>query len=180
MVGPAIFPLNSPVIVETDRLLVRALTLADAPFILELLNEPAFHQYIGDKGVRDVAGAEKYLREGPLAMYARHGFGLWLVVLKTTGEPLGMCGLLQRDYLPDPDLGFALLQRHTGRGYAHESAAAVLRHGQETLKLPRILAITAMENPPSVGLLQKLGFRFQKMTDLPGFAAPSRLFKLEG
>jgi RimJ/RimL family protein N-acetyltransferase len=169
-----------PVIVETERLLVRELTLADAPFVLELLNEPAFHQYIGDKGVRDLAGAEKYLRDGPLAMYARHGFGLWLVVPKSGGEPVGISGLLQRDYLPGPDLGFALLARHTGRGYAYESAAAILRHARETLKLPRLLAITAAENPASVGLLQKLGFRFQGMTDLPGFAAPSRLFKLEG
>ena len=167
-------------IVETERLIVRELTLADAPFVLELLNEPAFHQYIGDKGVRDIAGAEKYLREGPLAMYARHGFGLWLLAPKHGGEPVGICGLLQRDYLPAPDLGFALLARHTGLGYAHEAAVAVLRHGRETLKLPRLLAITAAENPASVGLLQKLGFRFQEMTQLPGFAAPSRLFQLGG
>lgn len=167
-------------IVETERLIVRELTLADAPFVLELLNEPAFHQYIGDKGVRDIPGAEKYLREGPLAMYARHGFGLWLLAPKHGGEPVGICGLLQRDYLPAPDLGFALLARHTGLGYAHESSVAILRHGRETLKLPRLLAITAAENPPSVGLLQKLGFRFQGMTNLPGFAAPSRLFQLEG
>ena len=167
-------------IVETERLIVRELTLADAPFILELLNEPAFHQYIGDKGVRDIAGAEKYLRDGPLAMYKRHGFGLWLVTLKGSGEPVGISGLLQRDYLPKPDLGFALLHRHTGQGYAHESAVAVLRHGRETLQLPRILAITAAENAASIGLLQKLGFRFQRMIDLPGFAMPSRLFQLEG
>jgi len=157
------------------RLLIRELTLADAPFILELLNEPAFHLYIGDKGVRDLAGAERYLREGPLAMYERHGFGLRLVTVKD-GTPVGMCGLLKRDALDHPDLGFAFLARHTGRGYAFEAASAILDHARHALKLGRILAVTAQENPASIKLLGKLGFRFDRMIDLPGYAEPSRLY----
>jgi len=168
------------VILETERLIVRELTLADAPFALELLNEPAFHRYIGDKGVRDLAGAEKYLREGPLASYAQHGHGLWRVELKATGEPVGIGGLIKRPILPDVDIGFAFLARHNGRGYGFESSAAILRHGRDVLKLPAIVAITAPENPASIGLLEKLGFRFDRMIDLPGYAGPSRLFKLEG
>jgi [ribosomal protein S5]-alanine N-acetyltransferase len=162
-------------ILETERLVLRELTPADAPFILELLNEPAYHRYIGDKGVRDLAGAEKYLREGPMASYARNGFGLWLVSLKD-GTPIGMCGPIRRDTLEHPDLGFALLARFAGQGYAHEAASAVLAHARSVLKLGAILAITAPENPPSIKLLGKLGFRFERMIALPGYAEPSRLF----
>lgn len=163
---------------ETERLTIRELTLDDAGFILELLNEPAFHRYIGDKGVRDLAGAIGYLRDGPLAMYARHGFGLWLVALKDDGKPIGMCGLLKRDLLDHPDLGFALQARFTGQGYAYEAASAVLAHTRNALKLGPILAITAPENPSSIKLLGKLGFRFDRMIELPGYTEPSRLFRL--
>jgi ribosomal-protein-alanine N-acetyltransferase len=161
----------------TNRLFVRDLALDDAPFILELLNEPAFHLYIGDKGVRDLADAERYLREGPLAMYERHGFGLRLVTLKD-GAPVGMCGLLKREALDHPDLGFAFLARHTGRGYAFEAASAAIAHAWAVLKLDPILAVTAQQNPPSISLLGKLGFRFDRMINLPGYAEPSRLYAL--
>lgn len=163
-------------IIQTERLKIRELNLADAVFTLELLNEPAFHRYIGDRGIRDLAGAEKYLREGPMASYARHGFGLWLVARRDDGLPLGICGMLQRDYLPHPDLGFAFLKRYTGRGYAFESSAAVLAHARSTLNRDPILALTAPENPPSVRLLEKLGFRFDRMIQTPVHANPSRLF----
>lgn len=163
-------------ILETPRLILRKLTLEDADFIFELVNEPAFIEFIGDKGVRDFAGAGKYLREGPLASYAKHGFGLWLVALKDGGTPIGMCGLLQRDTLEHPDLGFALLTYHGGKGYAFESAAAVLDHGRNILKLGTIVAVTAPENSASIRLLDKLGFRFDRMITLPGYAESSRLF----
>jgi [ribosomal protein S5]-alanine N-acetyltransferase len=165
-------------IVQTPRTAVRELTLSDAGFILELINEPAYHRYIGDRGVRDIAGAEKYLREGPIASYAKNGFGLWLVALKD-GTPIGMCGPIRRDTLEHPDFGFALLARFAGQGYAHEAASAVLAHAVGVLKLNPILAITAPENPPSIKLLGKLGFRFDRMIDLPGYAEPSRLFVLD-
>ena len=161
--------------IETDRLHIRELTLGDAAFILELLNEAAFIQFIGDKGVRDVPGAEKYLREGPLASYARHGFGLWAVTLKD-GTPVGMCGLLQRDFLPHPDLGYALLARFNGLGYAREAASAVLHHARETLKITTIHALTAFRNPASVRLLGKLGFDFTEFIEQPGYTEPTRLF----
>jgi [ribosomal protein S5]-alanine N-acetyltransferase len=166
--------------IATGRLLIRELTPADAPFILTLLNEPAFHRYIGDKGVRDLAGAERYLREGPLTMYARHGFGLWLVTLKGDHTPIGLCGPLKRDSLDHPDLGFALLACHCGRGYAFEAASAALAHARGTLMLDTILAVTALENPSSIKLLGKLGFRFVRMIDLPGYTEPSRLFASPG
>jgi len=166
-------------ILQTERLVVREFTLDDAMFILELLNEPPFRLYIGDKGVRDLTGAENYLRTGPMASYARHGFGLWLVSLKENGEPVGMCGPLKRDSLDHPDLGFALLARFFGKGYALEVASAVLGYSRALLKLGPILAITAQENPASIKLLGKLGFRFERMIDLPSYAEPSRLFRHE-
>jgi RimJ/RimL family protein N-acetyltransferase len=162
-------------ILATDRLVLREFTLGDAAFIQELVNEPAFVHFIGDKGVRDLAGAEKYLRDGPLASYARHGFGLWCVTLKD-GTPLGSCGLLQRDFLPHPDLGYAFLARHHGQGYAFEAASAVLRHARQQLGLTTIHAITAFRNPDSVKLLGKLGFDFVEFIQQPGYAEPSRLF----
>lgn len=164
-----------PLLFHTDRLILREFTLADAAFILELLNEPAFIEFIGDKGVRDLAGAEKYLREGPLASYAKHGFGLWAVTLHD-GTPLGSCGLLQRDSLAHPDLGYAFLARQHGQGYAHEAASAVLRHARENLQLMTLHAITAFRNPASVKLLGKLSFDFVDFIQQPGYAEPSRLF----
>jgi RimJ/RimL family protein N-acetyltransferase len=165
-------------VIETKRLRIREFTLADAAFILELLNEPAFIEFIGDKGVRDIAGAEKYLRDSPLASYAKHGFGLWCVTLKD-GTPIGSCGLLQREFLVHPDLGYAFLARHRGQGYAHEAALAVLRHAREQLKYTTLHAITAFKNPASVGLLVKLGFDFVRFFEQPGHTEPSRLFVLE-
>jgi [ribosomal protein S5]-alanine N-acetyltransferase len=161
-------------VLQTARLVIREFMLRDAAFILELLNEPAFIEFIGDKGVRDVVAAERYLREGPLASYA-HGFGLWLVALPD-GTPLGMCGLLKRDFLDHPDLGFAFLARHRGHGYGHEAASAVLRHAHDQLNLPTLHAITAFRNPDSVKLLGKLGFSFVKFIERPGYAEPGRLF----
>jgi [ribosomal protein S5]-alanine N-acetyltransferase len=163
-------------ILETNRLLIREFTPDDAEFILELLNEPAFIQYIADKGVRDLAGAGRYLRNGPCVSYTKNGFGLWLVALKDGGLPIGMCGPIRRDTLEHPDLGFALLARHTGMGYAFEATSAVLAYARNALKLDSILAITAPENPASIRLLGKLGFRFERMIDLPGYTEPSRLF----
>ncbi len=162
-------------VLQTARLLIREFMLRDAAFILELLNEPAFIEFIGDKGVRDLAGAETYLREGPLASYAKHGFGLWAVTLHD-GTPLGSCGLLQRDFLPHPDLGYAFLARHHGQGYAHEAASAVLHHARDHLKLTTLHAITAFRNPASVKLLGKLGFDFVDFIQQPGYTDPSRLF----
>jgi len=150
-------------VLETERLVLRRLTADDAGFILELLNDPAFLRYIGDKGVRTRADACRYIETGPVASYERHGFGLYRVELKDGGEPIGMCGLLKRDYLPDVDIGFALLPRHRSKGYAFESASAVLAHARDTLGLKRVLAITSPDNVASIGLLADLGFRFERM-----------------
>ena len=163
-------------VLETPRLRLTHLSEADAPFILELLNEPAFLRDIGDKNVRTAEDACRYLREGPIASYAQHGFGLYRIELKTTREPLGMCGILKRGVLQHPDLGYALLQRHWARGYAIEAAAATMSYASEQLGLDRILAITAPENPSSMRVLEKLGFQFDRIVALAGYDSPSKLF----
>jgi ribosomal-protein-alanine N-acetyltransferase len=148
-------------VLQTERLGLRHLESADAPFIVELLNEPSWLKYIGDKAVRTVRDAQRYIEDGPVAMYARLGFGLYLVELKERSESLGVCGLIKRDTLPDVDLGFALLSRFWGNGYAYESAAAVVSYAKRHLRMDRIVAITTPTNVASGKLLLKLGFALE-------------------
>lgn len=162
-------------ILETERLLMRHLEQTDAAFILELLNEPSFIRFIADRGVRTLADAERYLLQGPIASYTKHGFGLFAVVLKETGVPIGMCGLIKRDELPDVDLGYALLERYWKQGYAQEAAAAVLAYGK-SIGLQRIVAITAPDNDASARVLEKIGLQFERVIHLPTLGGESRLF----
>ena len=150
-------------IVETERLRVRWLHAGDSAFILGLLNEPSWLQYIGDKGVRTEEDALRYIENGPMAMYQRVGFGLYAVESKRTGESIGMCGLIKREALEDVDLGFAFLPRFWGKGYAFESASAVVSHGRKVLGLHRLVAILSPDNTRSSNLLERLGFRFECM-----------------
>ncbi len=145
---------------ETGRLVLQPFTEEDADAVLRLLNEPSFLRYIGDRGVHDLEAARRYIADGPVAGYARHGHGLLRVVRKADGETLGMCGVLRRDTLPDPDIGFSFFPAHWSQGYAFESAAAVMSHARESLGSGRILAITSQDNESSMRLLGRLGFRF--------------------
>lgn len=148
-------------VLETERLALRKLSSNDAEFILELLNEPSFIKNIGDKGVRTRSDAVQYIQNGPVASYERFGFGLYLVQLKGSGDPIGICGLLKRETLQDIDVGFAFLPRFWSKGYAVESAAAVMDHGRKVLGIGRIVAITAPENYGSIKVLEKIGLRFE-------------------
>ena len=164
------------VICETDRLRIRHFSKQDAEFIVLLLNEPAFIDNINDKGVRTVDDAIKYLNDGPMATYQKFGFGLYLVELKETAEPIGMCGLLKREELDDADLGYSLLKQHWSMGYAEESAKAVLKNANHDFGLNRVIAITKVDNQRSSGLLEKLGFDFEGMLDMYG--CENKLFGL--
>lgn len=153
-------------VLETSRLLLRELGEDDAAFILGLLNEPSFLRFIGDKGVRTVDDAVAWIRNGPRASYDRHGFGLYLVSLRETGMPIGICGLVSRDWLDDPDIGFSLLPAYWSRGYAEEASLAVLE--RSTVQgIRRILAITNPDNRDSIRLLEKLGFRLSRLVRTP-------------
>lgn len=163
-------------VLETERLTLRHLTLDDAAFILELVNDPAWLRYIGDRGIRDLDGARAYITRAPLASYARHGFGLYLVAQKSDGAAIGICGLIQRDTLPDVDLGFAFLPRYCGQGYASEAGTAALAEGKTRFGLSRIVAITSPDNDASIRVLAKLGFAFEKMIHVTEGAAETKLF----
>jgi RimJ/RimL family protein N-acetyltransferase len=153
-------------VLETDRLILRWLTVEDAAFILELVNDPSWLQFIGDRGVRTLEDARNYILKGPVEMYGRLGFGLYLVELKDEGVPIGMCGLIKRDSLKDVDIGFAFLPSFRGRGYAYEAASAVLAYGKSTLGLERIVAIVSPGNDRSIRLLEKLGLQFEQRVQL--------------
>ena len=164
---------------RTERLVLDQLDERDAAFILGLLNEPSFLRYIGDRGVRSLEDARRYIREGPVAGYERYGHGLLRVALKGGDSPIGMCGVLKRDTLPDPDIGFSFLPAYWSQGYAHEAAVAVMRHAREVLHLDRVLAITTHDNLASMQLLGKLGFQYQRMIRLGDDPTELRLFSSE-
>lgn len=153
-------------VLETPRLVLRWITTDDAPFVFDLVNEPSFIQFIGDKGVRTLDDACNYILTGPVASYQRFGFGLYLVLLKETDTPIGMCGLLKRETLPDVDIGYAFRPAYWSMGYALESASAVLTHGWDAFGLKRIVAITAPDNASSKALLNKLGLRYESTIQL--------------
>jgi RimJ/RimL family protein N-acetyltransferase len=155
-------------LLETPRLRLRRFTPEDAPFIVALLNSPGWLAFIGDRGVRTEEDARRYLVAGPIASYAQHGgLGLYHVARRVDGLPVGMCGLLRRETLPDVDLGFAFLPEHAGVGYASEAAAAVVDFGRAEFGLRRLAGITMAENARSIRVLEKLGLRFEREFVMP-------------
>ena len=163
-------------VIETDRLVLRRLSTEDAPFILELVNDPDWLRYIGDKGVRNLDDARAYIENGPMTMYARVGFGLFHVELKGDGTPIGMCGLIRRETLPDVDIGFAFLPRFRASGYGREAARATLEYGRSVVRLKRIIAITSPDNDASGRLLEAVGLRFERSFDISAEDRNVRLY----
>ncbi len=163
-------------VIETERLRLRHLAEEDAPFILELVNDPDWLRYIGDRGVRDLEGAREYILGGPvIASYERHGFGLYLVETREELAPAGICGLVRRDWLEDVDVGLAFLPRFRGMGFALEAARATVEYAGK-LGLERLSAIVSPANEASLRLLGHLGFRFERMVRPPGDDGELRLF----
>lgn len=153
---------------ETERLLLREFNLMDAAFIIELVNSPGWLAYIGDRNIKTIEQAAAYLMNGPIKSYAQNGFGLYMVELKADSMPIGMCGILKRETLENPDIGFAFLPACTGQGYAFESAAATMVFAKEVLRLPFICAITVPENKASIKLLEKIGLKLVKPVQYKG------------
>lgn len=158
----------APTRIETPRLRLSELAEDDAAFVLALLNTEGFLRHIGDRGVRSLDDARRYLREGPRDSYARHGHGLWKVTRKADGLPVGMCGLVRREGLPRPDLGYAFLPEHTGQGLASEAGAAVLAHAFDVMHLPQVLAIVSPGNEASVRVLERIGMREWGLREIEG------------
>lgn len=166
--------------IETPRLRVRELiSERDAAFLLEALNERAFIENVGDRGLRSEAAAADYIRERLAPSYGQFGFGMWLVELRETGEPIGLCGLLKRETLADVDVGFTFLERYRARGCAFEAASATMDYGWNVANLSRIVAITMPQNLSSQRLLGKLGLHFEAMVQLAPDAPEIMLFARE-
>jgi RimJ/RimL family protein N-acetyltransferase len=162
---------------ETDRLVLRRLSADDAEFVFELVNDPAWLRFIGDRGVRSLDDAREYIRKGPVDSYSRLGFGLYAVERKEGGGPIGICGLVKRDFLDDVDIGFALLPAFRGKGYAREAARATMSYAREVVGLDRIVAISSPDNAASARLLEEIGLRFEKMIRIsPDSPEEVRLF----
>jgi RimJ/RimL family protein N-acetyltransferase len=164
-------------LLETERLKLRELTLDDTGFVIELLNSPGWLKFIGDRNVRTEEQAIKYLESGPLKSYKDNGFGLSLVETRTSGLKIGMCGILKRETLQNPDIGFAFLPEFIGKGYGYEIACATLQYAREKLKLPMICAITNPDNEKSIRLLEKLGFKFTQTFQFPDSTETLSLYR---
>lgn len=163
-------------VIETERLTLRELTVDDAEFILRQLNEPSFLEHIGDKGVRTLEDARKYILDVPIESYRRFGHGLYLVEAKDTGTPMGTCGLINREILDDVDIGYTFVPEFWSKGYAFEAASAMLAHARDALGLERVVAIVSPGNAASIGLLEKLGMKFEGMIKLPEEESEIKLF----
>jgi RimJ/RimL family protein N-acetyltransferase len=152
-------------ILESDRLTLSAFSNQDAEFLLQLMNQPDYHRYIGDRGLRTLADAEKYIRETIVAAYKDKGFGFWVLKRKNSGgageKRVGFAGIIKRDELDRPDVGYAITKNAAGNGYAQEITAAVLAHARDTLKLKEVCAITNSDNDRSINVLIKNGFVFE-------------------
>jgi RimJ/RimL family protein N-acetyltransferase len=163
-------------ILETERTILREIVEDDAEFILDLLNQPSFIKYIGDRNVRSIEEARKFIENRFRQSYREHGFGLYAVEIKETNAPIGICGFVRRESLPDADIGFAFLPQYEKKGYAFESADAVMKYGREVLGLKRVLAITSQNNENSGKLLAKINFKFERLIELPHDAEELKLF----
>ena len=149
-------------IIVTERLVLREVNINDADFILDLLNSKGWLQFIGDRNVRSLPDAEKYIADRIVKNYIDHGLVLYLVELKTSGTAIGLCGLIKRDTLEDIDIGFAFLPEYNGFGYAFEAAISTLQFAFESLEINRLVAITTPDNINSIKLLEKIGMQFEK------------------
>ena len=164
---------------QTERLILRPMTVGDADFNLELLNDPSFIRNVGDRKVRTLEGAKAYITNGPVASYANNGFGLYLVELRQSGESMGMCGLIQRNTLKDVDIGYAFLPKFWSKGYAFEAALAMKHYAQDELGLNRLVAVVDPENLSSIRLLEKLGMKYDRMVRLSADDIELKLFSID-
>ncbi|MBD2104954.1 GNAT family N-acetyltransferase [Leptolyngbya sp. FACHB-261] len=163
-------------ILETNRLILRKLSIEDADFMFELVNEPSWLHSIGDKGVKTLDDARDYILKGPIHSYKQFGFGLYLTELKQSRIPIGICGLIKRESLKDVDIGFAFLPSFWGNGYAYESASAVIGLAKNALVLNRIVGVTTLDNHSSIKVLEKLGLRFEQVIRLSENSSEVNLF----
>ncbi|WP_080777398.1 GNAT family N-acetyltransferase [Chryseobacterium phocaeense] len=159
---------NENSVYETERLILRPMSVEDRDFIFELYNRPSFIRYIGDRNLKTVADAENYIRNRFMPQFEKLGFGNYLMVTKDKGEKIGGVGIFEREGLDVVDIGFSLLEEFEGKGYAYEAAQKVKSIGMDDFGLKKISAITSKDNFSSQKLIQKLGLEFKNYVRLSG------------
>ena len=164
---------------QTERLRLRWVTEADAGLMLAIWNDPDFIRHVGDRGIRTEDEALQAMREGVMKLYRDYGYGPYLMINAENDRALGICGLFKREYLDDPDIGFALLPYNRRRGYVYEAAEAVVRHAREEMRLPGLTAIVSPGNPASIGLLEKLGMTREGLIPIPGEDDEILLYRID-
>ena len=166
------------IVIETERLDLRRITLEDAEFIHQLYNEPAFRRNIGDKNIKTVEDATKFIENSPLQDYKKQGFSMFLVALRSNNTPIGVCGLLKREYFEEVDLGFAFLEAYWSKGYGREAASSVMEYARTDMGLGKLVGITSAKNTSSIKLLERLKFVYDRTLTLPGYEGDSKLFAI--
>ncbi len=143
---------------STDRLILNPMKTPDAPFILKLLNSPGWLEFIGDRKIRDIAGATQYIENFDNSSDAI----FWVVAEKSSQEPLGVVSLIQRTYLPFPDIGFAFMPEFSKKGFAFEAANCIFENSITTANYKVVLGTTLQSNVNSQRLLERLGLVYVK------------------
>lgn len=152
---------------ETERLILRPMSLDDSDFIFDLYNRPKFIQYIGDRNIKTLSDAENYIKNRFLPQFEKLGFGNYLILTKEGNHKIGGVGIFEREGLDIVDIGFSLLGEFEGKGYAYEAASKVKSIGMDDFGLKKISAITTKDNFSSQKLIEKLGLKFQKIVTIP-------------
>lgn len=164
---------------ETERLLLRRVTLDDAGLMLAIWNDPAFIHHVGDRGIHTTGQAATALTEGALKLYAEYGYGPYCMTRKSDGVRVGICGLFRRENLDDPDIGFAVLPLYCRLGLAEEAAKAVVAHARDDLGIRYLTAIVSPGNTASIRLIKKLGLQFDRGIRMPGEAQEISLYGIK-
>lgn len=152
---------------QTEHLKMRRLNLDDAGLMLAIWNDPGFIRNVADRGIRTVEQAQEAMEKGAMHLYETYGYGPYRVALRDCDTAIGLCGLFRRDSLDDPDIGYAILPDHRGKGIAYEASAAVIEHARSDLALKRLIALISPNNSASIGLIRKLGLEFERMHRMP-------------
>jgi ribosomal-protein-alanine N-acetyltransferase len=154
-------------IFETERLILKPTTLADAEFIRILYSSPKWIEFIGDRKINTVKDAENYIETKMIPQMECLGYGNYTIIRKSDGEKIGSCGLYDREGVNGIDIGFALLPDFEKKGYAFESVSYLKEIGLNDFKLKQISGITSKKNKASQDLLLKIGLKFEKNIILP-------------
>lgn len=152
---------------ETERLLVRAVSIDDAEFILAIMNTPKWISNIGDRDIHTIEDSQKYIESKMLPQLKELGYGNNVIVRKFDGKIVGNCGLYNRDGVDGVDIGYALLPDYERNGYAFEATSKLLEVAESEFNLSKVSAITIKENSASQKLLKKLGLQFKEIINIP-------------